>query len=476
MADSRALEYKRKLDELARLAKEPTVEAQRAIERLLSDMSREILGDIARQIRPATAQQRLKELKTAVDRAADDFQRAASSQVTAIERKTYLASADSVDAASPPVPAGIAVHAVIDTRALALAQGYTADLISNLSREASARINLAIQRAYMGAVGSVTLINQVGSALEDGKFTGIFGPVGDKAVSIATNEVMRVHSLASQSRIEDLATRHPELGKQWMHIPAALIPARYASACRRPGAKGHEPFDVAARAVDVSSRSVGISREHDQLPLLQRPHLPPESLKPTDQERSLLQKLGLSITLANKTKRDVRIHPENNLSSAIPARSVAGAARGVARRSLPLTRRPSRPSPTRLRALIAKGSQCPLLLFPPLRRILPDAIQEKWTAAYKKGFSKPPRDHPENESAQRGIATKEANRLLAVPPPQSAKDIDALEDWQVLTRGVKDGKAFAVTMTAGSTASRLRKPRRRARTRNRLTKRIRGRE
>jgi uncharacterized protein with gpF-like domain len=296
MADSRALEYKRKLDELARLAKEPTVEAQRAIERLLSDMSREILGDIAKADPASYSAQRLRELKTAVDRAADDFQRAASSQVTAIERKTYLASADSVDAAVSAGTGGIAVHAVIDTRALALAQGYTADLISNLSREASARINLAIQRAYMGGSDLVTLINQVGSALEDGKFTGIFGPVGDKAVSIATNEVMRVHSLASQSRIEDLATRHPELGKQWMHIPAALIPRVTHLLADGQVRKATEPFDVGGEQLMYPRDPSGSPENTINCHCLQRPHLPPESLKPTDQERSLLQKLGLSIT------------------------------------------------------------------------------------------------------------------------------------------------------------------------------------
>jgi hypothetical protein len=99
-----------------------------------------------------------------------------------------------------------------------------------------------------------------------------------------------------------------------------------------------------------------------------------------------------------------------------------------------------------LRALIAKGSQCPLLLFPLLRRIFPTQSRNQWTAAYKKALQQAAAEFPENESAQRGIATKEANRLLAVAPPQSAKDIDALEDWQVLTRGVKDGKAFAVTI------------------------------
>jgi uncharacterized protein with gpF-like domain len=296
MAESRAIEFKRKLDELARLAKEPTAEAQRSIERLLSDMSREILGDIAKSDPSSYSAQRLRELKGAVDRAAGEFQRAASSQVTAIEQRTFASSAASVDAAVAAGTGGVMIHPIIDTRALVLAQGYTADLISNVSREASTRINLAIQRAYMGASDLPTLINQVGSALEDGKFTGIFGPVGDRAVSIATNEVMRVHSLASQSRIEDLAKRHPELGKQWMHVPAALVPRVTHLFADGQVRKANEPFDVGGEELMYPRDPSGSPENTINCHCIQRPHLPPESLKPTDQERDLLKKLGISVS------------------------------------------------------------------------------------------------------------------------------------------------------------------------------------
>jgi hypothetical protein len=82
---------------------------------------------------------------------------------------------------------------------------------------------------------------------------------------------------------------------------------------------------------------------------------------------------------------------------------------------------------------------------PAAPKFLPAAVQKKWQDAYEKALKQAAIDHPEDESQQRAIATKEANRLLVVPAPESAEDIDALEDWQVLTKGTKNGQTFVVT-------------------------------
>ena len=72
---------------------------------------------------------------------------------------------------------------------------------------------------------------------------------------------------------------------------------------------------------------------------------------------------------------------------------------------------------------------------------VPDAPQhldakagKKWQESYAKAHAQAKIDYPENESAQRAAANKEANKILAVPAPESADDIDDLEDWQVLLR------------------------------------------
>lgn len=60
--------------------------------------------------------------------------------------------------------------------------------------------------------------------------------------------------------------------------------------------------------------------------------------------------------------------------------------------------------------------------------------QKQWQATYVKALEQAEIDYPNDASAQRRAAYKAANVLLAVPAPKSAKDIDALDDWQVLVR------------------------------------------
>ena len=51
------------------------------------------------------------------------------------------------------------------------------------------------------------LVEQIGSVLEDGHFSGLFSQVGERAMSIATNEIRRLQSVVSMARIRDLARR-----------------------------------------------------------------------------------------------------------------------------------------------------------------------------------------------------------------------------------------------------------------------------
>lgn len=82
---------------------------------------------------------------------------------------------------------------------------------------------------------------------------------------------------------------------------------------------------------------------------------------------------------------------------------------------------------------------------------LDDKAKKQWQDSYTRAFAQAKIDYPENESAQRTAATKEANKMLAVPAPESADDIDALKDWQVLireTRTSADGSQMRVCVTA----------------------------
>jgi hypothetical protein len=71
---------------------------------------------------------------------------------------------------------------------------------------------------------------------------------------------------------------------------------------------------------------------------------------------------------------------------------------------------------------------------PDAPKYLDAKTKRKWQDAWLKAFDAAQRDYPDNEPAQRTAATKEANKLLAVPAPESAEEIDALESHQVIKR------------------------------------------
>lgn len=72
---------------------------------------------------------------------------------------------------------------------------------------------------------------------------------------------------------------------------------------------------------------------------------------------------------------------------------------------------------------------------------LTEAAAAKWQKDYRTAYAQAKIAMPDNERAQRVTALKSANAMLAVPAPESAADVDRLEDWQVLKKGVRVTKA-----------------------------------
>jgi hypothetical protein len=91
------------------------------------------------------------------------------------------------------------------------------------------------------------------------------------------------------------------------------------------------------------------------------------------------------------------------------------------------------------------SAQTPTPTAPVAPARLPESGKKAWTAAYVKALAQAKTNFPEDERRQRAEAAKAANAMLAVPEPKSADDINALEDWQVLVRGTRNGKTYCVT-------------------------------
>ena len=295
MADSRAQAYAEQLAALTREAEALTPEARARILKLLEDANREILADLARSQPDSYSAARLQALKAQVERVMNEFAHQAAAQAAGAEDKSYLQGAAGVDATVAAGTGSVMVQPVLDRAALQVAQGYTADLIGGLSRDAGARINAAIQRAYLGGSTLQQLVEQVGTVLEGGKFSGIFSQVGERATTIATNEIMRVHSLASMARINDLATRHPGLMKRWKHIPVARVPRithiLADGQIRKPG----EPFLVGGEDLQYPRDPSGSAANTINCHCLVQPYLSEEELKPTEGERALLASHGITV-------------------------------------------------------------------------------------------------------------------------------------------------------------------------------------
>ena len=296
MADSRTQAYAQQLDALTRAAEALSPLAQRRIKELLDQANQQILADLAQSKVDSYSSARLQALKAQIDRVMAEFAQQAASSVSDMELKAYERTAVQIDATVAAGTATLAVHPVVDRALVQVVQGYTADLISGLSRDASAKINAAIQRGAMGGSNLRQLVEQIGTVLEDGKFSGLFSQVGERAMTIATNEIMRVQSLASVARINALAEHHPGLMKRWKHIPVARVPRISHLLADNQVRKPDEPFLVEGEELMYPRDPNGSAENTINCHCLVQPYLSDDQLKPTDAERQLLKSYGLGVS------------------------------------------------------------------------------------------------------------------------------------------------------------------------------------
>jgi hypothetical protein len=296
MADSRAQAYAQQLDLLTKQAEALTPEARLRILKLLDQANREILVDVARSQPSSYNAARLQALKAQIDRVMAEFASQAGSQVSELEQKAFLQTAAQIDATVAAGTGTLMVQPVVDRALLQVVQGYTADLISGLSRDASAKINAAVQRAALGGLNLEQLVAQIGSTLEGGTFSGLFSQVGERSMSIALNEIRRLQSVVSMARINDLAPHHLGLGKGWRHIPVARVPRISHILANGQVRKPDEPFLVGGEELQFPRDPNGSAENTIGCSCLLYPALSADQLKPTDQERDLLKSYGLSVS------------------------------------------------------------------------------------------------------------------------------------------------------------------------------------
>ncbi len=159
-------------------------------------------------------------------------------------------------------------------------------------------MNAAIQRAFLGGQSLDDIIAQVGRAIGGDEFTGLFGPFGDRAESIAINEILRVHSIAGQARLEDLAGQVPGIKKQWLHIPVARVPRLSHIFASGQVQEVGDPFSVGGEDLMYPRDPNGEPENTINCSCVLVPYVDPSDMNPTAGQSSLLEDLGLDISAA----------------------------------------------------------------------------------------------------------------------------------------------------------------------------------
>ncbi len=77
---------------------------------------------------------------------------------------------------------------------------------------------------------------------------------------------------------------------------------------------------------------------------------------------------------------------------------------------------------------------------------MPRDFAARWEQIWAKAFKAAEVNHPGDETEQRAVATREANRLFAVDEPENYEQAMAIEGWKVLHRGASGGVLKLVTI------------------------------
>jgi hypothetical protein len=292
-------QFAAKVADLIAQSKNLSLYARKLVLELLDEARKKIINDLAGIDPKSFTAAQLNVLKSSIDRAMDQFRAQATSAIDALESKAFALGAQTV--AQPLVSVGFESSTLgqVSSYALSIVQGYTADLITGLSRDAAAQLNSTIQRAFLGGQSINDIIAQVGQALDDSKgFEGIFSPIGRRAASIALNEIGRVNSIASQARLEDAVQRHPDLKKQWHHLAIAKVPRPGHIAVDEQVVDVKQPFMVEGEPLMYPRDPSGSPGNTINCHCMQGPYFAADALKPSDDQKGLLDRLGISVTAA----------------------------------------------------------------------------------------------------------------------------------------------------------------------------------
>ncbi|HWQ02939.1 MAG TPA: phage minor head protein [Candidatus Nitrosotenuis sp.] len=298
---SRKQEFDRKVRELIAQAKNLRGPARRQVLEMLDAARKRIAGQLAGLDQSTFSAAQLQQLKRSIDEAFEFFRRDATAAIQQRQDAAFRLGSVTVDSALDA--AGFPAPALggVSRNTLSIAQGYTADLVSGLSKKAAADVNGAIQRAFLGGQSVTEIIQQVARGLGAPGEVSLWSKLGERATTIALNEILRVHSISQQARLEDLRERHPDMQKEWRWVNAGQMPRAPHRDYSGTVVGVDEAFEVAPR-YGLPPERLMYPRDPNGSPentinchCLMAPYFAAEDLKPTARHEQILRDLGIRI-------------------------------------------------------------------------------------------------------------------------------------------------------------------------------------
>ncbi len=209
--------FQRKVDELIKNAQRLEATEVKKVIALLAAARKDVAATVA-----STDWQsyRLPALKNEIDRVLQEFGDRYGVELREAQRSFWEAGINIVD--DPIRTVGIyTAFPAIDTTVLSILQGYGADLVKGLAKDAALRINNEITLGLMGQKTPFEVMEAVGANLKD---KSIFTSIAARAETITRTEAGRVLEAASQARLAEAAKLVPGLQKQWFHGATARMP------------------------------------------------------------------------------------------------------------------------------------------------------------------------------------------------------------------------------------------------------------
>jgi uncharacterized protein with gpF-like domain len=288
-----------KVADLIRQARSLSPAVRKNVIDMLEEARKRIVGEIS-AVDPSSYQgAQMANLRREIDKALDTFR----TQLTDYTEKAQTQAFQSGEAivGQPLAAVGLPAPSVagFSTHALAVAQGYTADLIGGLAKDSAAKLNAAIQRAFLGGRSIADVIERIGQAISKGDgFTGLFSDIGQRAERIAVNEILRVHSIAAQAKMEDAVKANPKMKKRWVHVPIARVPRISHIEADGQTVDVNDPFDVDGEDLMYPRDPNGSPENTINCHCLMQPYFDESALAPSARHKQILQDLGISIQAA----------------------------------------------------------------------------------------------------------------------------------------------------------------------------------